>query len=171
MLQNPLQKEQGLALLMENFQKGLYWHIRKMVENHEDTDDILQNTFIKVWNYFDSFRAESALKTWVFRIATNECLNFIQKQKRQMKGDLRDIEDSMSHSVQASSTLTAEDIQAKLAQAIDTLPPKQRQVFLLKYYEEMKYAEMAETLGGSVGSLKASFHHAVKKIEEFLKQD
>lgn len=154
--------------MMQLFQKGLYWHIRKMVGNHDDADDILQNTFVKVWRYFDSFRAESSLKTWVFRIGTNEALNFIQKQKRNQNADIKDIENSSNHSTQNAIDLRGDEIQAKLDAAIESLPPKQRQVFLLKYYEEMKYSEMAATLGGSEGSLKASFHHAVKKIEEFL---
>lgn len=168
MMQDPSRKERGLAALMELFQRPLYFHIRQMVEDHDDADDILQNTFIKAWRFIDGFRAESSLKTWVWRIATNECLTLIEQRKKQARADLRDIENNLGHSEQVSSPLKGEDIQKRLEAAIATLPDKQRQVLLLKYYDEMKYSEMAEMLGGTEGSLKASFHHAVKKIENYL---
>jgi RNA polymerase sigma-70 factor, ECF subfamily len=168
LMQNPLRKEAGLAALMDLYQRPLYLHIRHMVTDHDDADDLLQNTFIKAWRFFDGFRAESSLKTWLFRIATNECLTLLDKRKRRNQSDLRDIENSLGHSEQVASTLGGNEIQGKLEAAIATLPDKQKQVFLMKYYEEMKYAEIAEVLGGTEGSLKASFHHAVKKIEIFL---
>lgn len=168
MMQDPSRKEQGLAALMELYQRPLYFHIRQMVEDHDDADDLLQNTFIKAWRFIDGFRAESSLKTWIWRIATNECLTLIEQRKRQARTDLRDIENNLGHSEQVSSPLKGEDIQKRLEAAIATLPDKQRQVFLLKYYDDMKYSEMAEMLGGTEGSLKASFHHAVKKIENYL---
>jgi RNA polymerase sigma factor (sigma-70 family) len=168
MMQDPLQKERGLAAMMDMYQRALYFHIRQMVTDHDDSDDILQNTFIKAWRFFDGFRAESSLKTWLFRIATNECLTLLEKRKRRNQSDLRDIENNLGHSEQVTHALGSEDIKAKLEGAIASLPDKQKQVFLMKYYEEMKYSEIAEVLGGTEGSLKASFHHAVKKIENFL---
>ncbi|HEX2898512.1 MAG TPA: RNA polymerase sigma factor [Bacteroidia bacterium] len=168
LMKDPLRKELGLNALMELFQRPLYCHIRKMVGDHDDSDDILQNTFIKAWRFFDGFRAESSLKTWLFRIATNECLTLLEKRKRRNLSDLRDIENNLGHSEQVTSTIGGEDIQKKLAAAIETLPDKQKQVFVMKYYDELKYAEMVQILGGTEGSLKASFHHAVKKIENYL---
>lgn len=168
LMQNPVRKEQGLAALMELFQRPLYCHIRKMVGDHDDSDDILQNTFVKAWRFFDGFRAESSLKTWLFRIATNECLTLLEKRKKRNLSDLRDIENNLGHSEQVTSTMTGEDIQQRLEAAVASLPDKQKQVFVMKYYDEMKYSEMVEILGGTEGSLKASFHHAVKKIENYL---
>ena len=168
MMQNSLQKERGLTALMELYKRPLYYHIRQMVTDHDDSDDILQNTFIKAWRFIDGFRAEASLKTWVFRIATNECLTLLEKRKKRSMTDLRDIENNLGHSEQVASTMGPKDIQQKLEAAIATLPDKQKQVFLMKYYEEMKYSEIVAVLGGTEGSLKASFHHAVKKIENFL---
>jgi RNA polymerase sigma-70 factor (ECF subfamily) len=168
LLQNPLHKEQGFGALMALYQKQLYFHIRQMLEDHDDTDDALQNTFIKAWRFFDNFRAESSLKTWLWRIATNESLTVLAKRKRRSQSDLKVVENSMSHSEQASSPLDSAAMQERLEAAIATLPDKQKQVFLMKYYDEMKYSEIAAVLGGTEGSLKASFHHAVKKIELFL---
>jgi RNA polymerase sigma-70 factor, ECF subfamily len=168
MMQNPAQKERGLAALMELYQRPLYFHIKQMVTDHDDSDDILQNTFVKAWRFFDGFRAESSLKTWLFRIATNECLTALDKRKRRNLSDLRDIENNLGHSEQVTHTFDGDDILQKLQAAIATLPDKQKQVFLMKYYEEMKYSEIVEILGGTEGSLKASFHHAVKKIENYL---
>lgn len=168
MMQDPLQKEAGLAALMELYQRPLYFHIRHMVTDHDDSDDILQNTFIKAWRFFDGFRQAASLKTWLFRIATNECLTLLDKRKRRNLSELRDIENTVGHSEQVSHTLDGEDIRQKLEEAVASLPDKQRQVFVMKYYDEMKYSEIAAVLGGTEGSLKASFHHAVKKIENYL---
>lgn len=168
LLRDPLRKDQGLAALMALYQRQLYFHIRQMLENHDDSDDALQNTFIKAWRFFDSFRAESSLKTWIWRIATNECLTVIAKRKRRVESDLKTVENNLAHSEQVSSPLDGAEMQARLQAAIATLPDKQKQVFLMKYFDDMKYAEIVAVLGGTEGSLKASFHHAVKKIELFL---
>ena len=168
LLKDPLRKDAGLAALMAAYQRHLYFHIRQMLEDHDDADDALQNTFIKAWRFFDSFRGESALKTWLWRIATNECLTVIAKRKRRNESDLKTVENSMGHSEQSTSPLDGDAMQLKLEAAIATLPNKQKQVFLMKYYDEMKYSEIVAVLGGTEGSLKASFHHAVKKIENFL---
>lgn len=168
MLQDPIRKDQGLAALIALYQRPLYFHIRKMLEDHDDSDDALQNTFIKAWRFSDNFRGESSLKTWLWRIATNECLTVIGKRKKRSQSDLKVIENNIGHSEQPGSPLDTNAMQAKLAAAIATLPDKQKQVFLMKYYDEMKYSEIVAVLGGTEGSLKASFHHAVKKIELFL---
>ncbi|MFM2377165.1 MAG: hypothetical protein RLZZ165_2262 [Bacteroidota bacterium] len=171
MMRNLPQKERGLMALMERYQRPLYAHIRQMVQCHDDADDILQSTFIKVWRFIDGFRAESSLRTWLFQIATNECLTLLDQRRKRNQCDFREIDNSLEHSEQATTTMDGEGIQLKLDAAIAMLPDKQRQVFLLKYYGELKYVEMVEILGGTVGSLKASFHHAVKKIENFLSVD
>lgn len=168
-LRSPRTADGAFATVIRLHQEPLYWHIRKMVKAHDDADDILQNTFIKAWKNLDKFRGDSKLKTWLFRIATNECLTFLNRQKRRSYTELGDIQDDLSHSTQSVDTLTGEEIQAKLRAAIDTLPQKQKLVFNMKYFEELKYQEIQAVLGGSIGSLKASFHHAVKKVELFLK--
>ena len=168
-LRSPRTADRAFENLVRLYQEPLYWHIRKMVKDHDEADDVLQTTFIKAWKNIDKFRGESKLKTWLFRIATNECLTFLNRQKRRSYTELADIQDDLSHSTQSMDTLSGEDIQAKLRAAIDTLPQKQKLVFNMKYFEELKYQEIQAVLGGSVGSLKASFHHAVKKIEVFLK--
>jgi RNA polymerase sigma-70 factor, ECF subfamily len=168
LLRDPLRKDAGLAALMALYQRQLYFHIRQMLEDHDDANDALQNTFIKAWRFFDNFRAESSLKTWLWRIGTNECLTVLAKRKKRSESDLKVVENSMAHSEQSSSPLDSAAMQQRLEAAIATLPDKQKQVFLMKYFDEMKYSEMVEVLGGTEGSLKASFHHAVKKIEIFL---
>ncbi len=168
LLQDPARKDQGLAALMALYQRQLYFHIRKMLEDHDDSDDALQNTFIKAWRFFDNFRAESSLKTWIWRIATNECLTVLAKRKKRSESDLKIVENSLGHSEQPASTMDGAGMQARLEAAVAALPDKQKQVFVMKYYDEMKYSEMVAVLGGTEGSLKASFHHAVKKIELFL---
>lgn len=168
-LRSPHTRETAFEEVVRLYQKPLYFHLRKMIGSHADADDILQNAFIKAWKYIDQFRGDSKLKTWLFRIATNECLTFLNRQKKRQSADLSDIEDHIAHSHTEVSTLSGEDIQAKLQAAVATLPDKQRLVFNMKYFEELKYTEIQSVLGGSTGSLKASFHHAVKKIEHFLK--
>lgn len=168
-LRSPRTAEKAFGELIRLHQEPLYWHIRKMVSSHDDADDLLQTTFIKAWKNIAKFRGDSKLKTWLFRIATNECLSFLNRQKRRAYTDVADIQDHLDHSTSSVDTLTGEDIQAKLRAAIDTLPDKQKLVFNMKYFEELKYQEIQEIVGGSIGSLKASFHHAVKKVEHFLK--
>jgi len=166
------EKTRNLAFqnLVKAYQERLYWHIRKIVLTHDDTDDVLQNTFIKVWRNLDNFREESSLYTWLYRIATNESLTFINSTKRRSMIPMNDTSEFLLNNMVSDEFFDGDEIQLKLQEAILTLPDKQRIVFNLKYFEEMKYEAMSEILETSVGALKASFHHAVKKIEEHLKK-
>lgn len=154
--------------LVKKYQERLYWHIRRMVVAHDDTDDILQNVFIKVWKNLETFRAESNLYTWLYRIATNETLNWIDARKRFAAVSIEGNEDYFENRLLAQRDFDASKIEWKLQQAIAKLPEKQRLVFNLRYYDEMPYEEMSQVLDTSVGALKASYHHAVKKVEEHL---
>jgi RNA polymerase sigma factor (sigma-70 family) len=158
-------------MLVKKHQEKLYWHIRRMVLDHEDTDDVLQNTWIKTWKGLDNFRADANLYTWLYRIATNETITFLNSKKKRFSIPIGDIEHELASDFETDNTFTGDEIQKKLQQAILTLPEKQRLVFNMKYFDEMKYSQMSEVLGTSVGALKASYHHAVKKIEEQLTND
>ena len=164
-------REQAFQTLVKTYQERLYWHIRKIVINHDDTDDILQNVFIKVWKNVDGFREDSSLFTWLFRIATNESLSHLQKQRRHSVVSMTEISDYLSNSLESDVYFEGDDIQKKFQSAILQLPNKQRIVFNMKYFDEMKYEEISKVLKTSVGALKASYHFAVKKIEELLKED
>lgn len=164
-------KRMAFHELVKTYQEKLYWHIRKIVISHDDTDDILQNVFIKVWNNIETFREESSLYTWLFRIATNESLTFLAQQKRRSVFSRNDENDYLVENLKSDEYFDGSAIQRKLQAAILKLPDKQRLVFNLKYFDEMKYNEMADLLNTSVGALKASYHHAVKKIEEQLKEE
>lgn len=155
--------------LVKQYQERLYWHIRKILLNHEDTDDVLQNTFVKVWKSIDKFREESLLYTWLYRIATNEAITFLNSKKRRSLLPLNDVSDYLMENLTSDPYFDGDQLQMKLQQAIVSLPEKQRLVFNLKYFEEMKYEDMSKILDTSVGALKASYHHAVKKVEEFIK--
>ncbi len=157
--------------LVLKYQERLYWHIRKMVIDHDDSDDVLQNTMIKIWRSLSSFRAESGLYTWLYRIATNEALSFLKQKKKKAFAPWVDVEEQMSETLEADPWFNGDEIQLKLQQAILKLPEKQRIVFNMKYFDQVKYKEMSEILGTSVGALKASYHHAVKKIEAMLEKD
>jgi RNA polymerase sigma factor (sigma-70 family) len=153
---------------MAHFQRQLYTHIRSMLGDHDEADDVLQNTFIKAWRFIDNFRGDASLKTWLWRIATNETLTIIAKRKRRSEQDLKAVENSLQHSEQSAGALDSAALQQRLEAAVASLPDKQRQVFVMKYYDDLKYSEIVEIIGGTEGSHKASFHHAVKKIENFL---
>ena len=155
-------------LLVRQYQKRLYWHIRKILLNHDDTDDVLQNVFIKVWSNLGNFKAESQLYTWMYRIATNESINFLNQKKKHAGIPLDDVSDFLSNNLESDSYFKGDEIQMKLQKAILTLPDKQRIVFNMKYFDNIKYEEMSTILETSVGALKASYHHAVKKIENYL---
>lgn len=161
-------RNMALHYLIQKYQQKLYWHIRKIVIDHDDTDDILQNTFIKVWKGLENFKAESQLYTWLYRIATNESLTFLRQKQKKNTSSIHPIEYQLSQSLESDSLFSGDAIQLKLQQAILTLPEKQRLVFNMRYYDEMPYESMSEILETSVGALKASYHHAAKKIEEFL---
>ncbi|MBN8664615.1 MAG: RNA polymerase sigma factor [Chitinophagales bacterium] len=162
-------KERAFTDLMKKYQERLYWHIRRLVVEHEDANDVLQNMFIKVWNGLENFREDSQLYTWLYRIATNECLSFLEQQKKRSAISFEDIQEGLSEQVKAAENFDANKLEWKLQLAIQQLPEKQRVVFTLRYYDEMPYEEMSRVLETSEGALKASYHHAAKKIEDFIK--
>ncbi len=165
---SPQTQRQAFTEIVKQYSEPLYWKIRRIVLTHEDTNDILQNTFIKAWNNLDSFEKKSKLSTWLYRIAINESLDFLRRQKNiSAVGGDEDI--SVSQQLLADEFFDGNQAQALLNEAIATLPDVQRAVFNLKYFDEMKYSEMSKLLNTSEGSLKASYHIAVKKISEYLK--
>jgi len=161
-------RNSALSLLIEKYQQRLYWHIRKIVIDHNDSDDVLQNTFIKVWKGLENFKGESQLYTWMYRIATNEALSHLKQKQRLNTSSIHPIEYQLSKSLESDQYFNGDEIQLKLQQAILTLPEKQRLVFNMRYYDETPYEEMSGILDTSVGALKASYHIAAKKIEEYL---
>lgn len=158
-------------ILVNEYKERLYWHIRKIIINHDDTDDVLQNTFIKVWKGLDEFREDSNLYTWIYRIGTNEALSFLRNKKRASFVPWTGVEKKLSETLETDEYFNGNNLQLKLQKAILKLPEKQRIVFNMKYFDEMKYEDMSEILETSVGALKASFHHAVKKIEKYMSTD
>ena len=165
-LQHPATRESAFSKIVYEYQESLYWQIRRLVLIHDDANDILQNTFMKAWSAIDSFRGESKISTWLFRIAINEALNFLEKKKQTIRLD--DSESNIADKLQSDAYFDGDETQLQLQQAISQLPEKQRVVFNMKYFDEMKYEDMSEMLGTSVGALKASYHHAVKKICTFF---
>src|SRR3954467_13454893 len=162
-------KEAGHTAIIKKYQERLYWHVRRMVVTHDDANDVLQNVFIRVWNGLENFKEESQLYTWLYRIATNESLTFLEQQKKRSSVSLNDVETGLSNKIIADKNFDANRLEWKLQLAIQQLPEKQRAVFNLRYYDEMPYEEMSRVLETSEGALKASYHHAAKKIEEFIK--
>jgi len=165
---NPNTKEKAFTQIIKKYQERLYWHVRRMVVDHEDANDVLQNVFIRVWNGLENFREDSQLYTWLYRIATNESLTFIEQQKKKAAISLNEVETGLSNKVMADKHFDANKLEWKLQMAIQQLPEKQRVVFNLRYYDEMPYEEMSRVLETSEGALKASYHHAVKKIEDYI---
>ncbi|HOU46966.1 MAG TPA: RNA polymerase sigma factor [Chitinophagales bacterium] len=161
----PESKDKAFRELLSNYQERLYYHVRRYVHNHEDANDILQNTFIKTWKGIEHFQGNSALYTWLYRIASNEAITFINKQKKRNETDITQTSVAYRGTMDA---VNADSMLQKLQHAIDTLPDKQKQVFIMRYYDELPYNDIEKIVGTSVGALKASYHHAVKKIEEFL---
>ncbi len=168
-------REKAFTLLVEKYQQRVYYHIRRMVKVHDDTDDVMQNTFMKVWRGLENFRNEAQLFTWIYRIATNETITFLNTRNRKatVSFDGTDTDDDEGYAPSnyikgESHQVDADDIQARLQRAIDSLPEKQKMVFNLRYYDEMPYEQMSEVLDTSVGALKASYHHAAQKIEKVL---
>lgn len=166
-LKNKRTREQTFTRLVREYQEPIYWHVRRMVNNHEDADDVVQNTFLKAWGGIDAFRNESKLSTWLFRIATNEALNHLNKEKNTVSID--DMSGTANAQLQSDPYFDGNETQIQLYQALNTLPPKQRAVFNMKYFQEMKYEEISQIMGTSIGALKASYHHAVKKITDYFK--
>lgn len=158
-------------LIVRKYQERIYWHIRKIVISQDDADDVVQNTFLKVWGGLGNFREDSQLFTWLYRIATNEALTFLKRKRTKFLLPIIDVEQQLANTIESDPYFDGNELQAKLQKAIIKLPVKQRLVFNMKYFDEMKYEEMSRILGTSVGALKASFHHAVKKIEKFIEED
>jgi RNA polymerase sigma-70 factor, ECF subfamily len=158
----------ALSHLISKYQQRLYWHIRKIVISHDDSDDVLQNTFIKIWKGLENFKEESQLYTWIYRIATNEALTLLRQKQKLNSTSIHPIEYELSKNLESDEYFTGDEIELKLQQAILTLPEKQRIVFNMRYYDETPYEEMSKILETSVGALKASYHIAAKKIEEIL---
>ena len=167
-LKDPLTREASYRLLVSTHKQRLYWHIRKIVLNHENADDVLQNTFIKVFRHIDGFKGESKLYSWMFRIATNESISFLNKEAKHLKMDMQTLQEQRVDNLKADVYFDGDEIQLKLQKAIVSLPQKQQLVFNMKYFDDLKYEEISEILDTSVGALKASYHHARKKIELFL---
>ncbi len=165
---NESTKEAAYTRIIRKYQEKLYWHVRRMVVTHEDANDVLQNMFIKVWKNLANFREDSQLYTWLYRIATNESLTFLEQQKRRSTASLSDEENTLSNKLVADKDFDGNKLEWKLQLAIQKLPDKQRAVFNLRYFEEMPYEEMSRVLETSEGALKASYHHAVKKIEDYI---
>jgi len=167
-IRNPETRNYGFNMLVRSYQQRVYGIVRKMVIDHDDADDLTQETFIKVHRSIDSFRSDSQLYTWIYRIATNECLTFLNKKRRRFFLPLEDVSLHLAAKLDSSSDMTGDDIQKKLQKALLKLPDKQRLVFNMKYFEDLTYEDMAEVTKTSVGALKASYHLAVKKIEDYL---
>lgn len=170
LLQNPDTQKEAFSEMVKQYREQLYWQIRRMVLSHDDANDLLQNTFMKAWGNIEYFRGEAKLSTWLYRIALNECLTFLNKQQSKNALLVDDPEATMMNRIEGDPYFDGDETQLLLQKALLTLPEKQRMVFNLKYYQEMKYEEMSEIFGTSTGALKASYHHAVKKIMNFLKE-
>jgi len=165
---DPETKEKAFTSIIKKYQERLYWHIRRIVVEHEDANDVLQNVFIRVWNGLENFREDAQLYTWLYRIATNECLTFLEQQKKRASVPIDESETGLSNKIIADKHFDSNKLEWKLQLAIQQLPEKQRIVFNLRYYDEMPYEEMSKVLETSEGALKASYHHAVKKIEDYI---
>lgn len=165
---NEKTRNEAFNLLLQKYQQKIYWHIRRLVIDHDDTDDLIQEVFVKVWKNLDKFRSDSKLYTWIYRIASNESITFLNKKKQRNNVPLDEVSGELAETLVASSYFNGDKIQMKLQKAMLTLPEKQRLIFNMKYFDDLKYEEIAEITGTSVGALKASFHIAVKKIEVFM---
>ncbi len=170
-LQDPYLQREAFGEVVRHYSEQLYWQIRRMVLSHDDANDLLQNTFLKAWSNLEYFRGDARLSTWLYRIALNESLNFLNKQRASNHLSLDEAESAAFNKLESDSYFDGDHTQLLFEKAIQTLPEKQRIVFNLKYFQEMKYEDISVIVGTSVGSLKASYHHAVKKIEEFLSQN
>lgn len=158
----------AFEVLVNTYKERLYWHIRRIVLNHDDADDVLQNTFIKVYKSIHGFKGESKLYSWMYRIATNEALTFLKQRSKKSGISNEELQDNLVNNLQSDVYFEGDEIQLKLQKALATLPEKQKLVFNMKYFQDMKYEEISEVLETSVGGLKASYHLAVKKIESYL---
>jgi len=168
-LKNVRTKEVAFRELISQYKERLYWHVRKIVISHDDADDVLQNTFIKIFKNIDQFKEDSKLYSWMYRIATNESITFINKRAKERNIDITEIHSELASSLQSDIYFSGTEIQLILQKAIARLPQKQQLVFNMKYFDDLKYQEISEILKTSVGALKASYFHAVKKIENYIK--
>ena len=169
-LHDPKRCQAAFGKVIEQYSQGLYWQIRRMVFNHDDANDILQNTFLKAWSNIDNFRGSAKLSTWLYKIAINESITFINKERARNEASIDD-DSFLLNNIESDQYFDGDEAQVKLQRAINSLPEKQRLVFNMRYYDEMKYEDMSEILGTSVGALKASYHHALKKIESFFEEN
>lgn len=169
-LHDPKRCQAAFGKVIEQYSQGLYWQIRRMVFNHDDANDILQNTFLKAWSNIDNFRGNAKLSTWLYKIAINESITFINKERARNEASIDD-DSFLLNNIESDQYFDGDEAQVKLQRAINSLPEKQRLVFNMRYYDEMKYEDMSEILGTSVGALKASYHHALKKIEAFFEEN
>lgn len=167
-LKDPLTRESSYTKLVSTHKERLYWHIRKIVLTHEDADDVLQNTFLKIFKHIDGFKGDSKLYSWMYRIATNESINLLNSKAKKMHVDVQTLQEQRVDNLTADPYFDGNEIQLKLQKAIVSLPYKQQLVFNMRYFDELKYDEMSDILDTSIGALKASYHHAKKKIEAFL---
>ena len=167
-LHDPRECRQAFSEVIAAYSEPLYWHIRKMVISHDDTNDVLQNTFLNAWSNVESFRGDSKLSSWLYKIAINESITFINREKQRQNISIDDDESFIINSLESDDWFDGDELQKELQKAIATLPEKQRMIFNMKYFDDMKYEDISEILGTSVGALKASYHHAVKKIENFF---
>lgn len=170
-IRNPDTRNYGFNMLVRSYQQRVYWHVRKMVIDHDDADDLTQEVFIKIHKHIDGFREDAQLFTWIYRIATNECLSFLNRKKKRFFLPIGDVTAELSDKLDSGHNLSGDDIQIRLQKALLKLPDKQRVVFNMKYFEDLSYEEIAQITDTSVGALKASYHHAVKKIEDLLTDD
>jgi len=170
-LQNPKEKNAAFGQLVDAYQERLYWHIRRMVLNHDDADDVVQNTFVKIFQNIDGFKGESQLYSWMYRIATNEALNFIKSNAKKSSISSHDYLTLKAEQLQSDVYFDGDEMEVQLQQALARLPEKQRLVFQMRYFDDLKYEDISEILGTSVGALKANYHHAVAKIKDFLTED
>ena len=170
-LQKGIKTDKAFQALISEHKIRLYWHIRTIVKTHEDADDILQNTFIKVFKNIKSFKGDSKLFSWMYRIATNESITFLKKKAKKMKLSDQELNDYLIDSLESDVYFEGDEIKLQLQKAIEALPQQQKIVFNMRYFEEIPYEEMSEILDSSVGALKSNYHHARKKVENFLKED
>lgn len=170
-LNNSHKRAAAFSGIVRSYQERLYWHIRKMVLSHDDANDVLQNTFMKAWNGLDGFRGDSQISTWLYKIATNETLTFLANKRLRNLISMDDEEMILLQNLQSDTYFNGNEVEMKLQKAILTLPEKQRLVFNMKYFDDITYEEMEAILGTTVGALKASYHHAVKKIEKFFENE
>ena len=171
LLLDPKTQNEAFQKLLNTYQKPLYFHIRNIVLNHDDADDVLQNTFLKIYQYLKNFKGDSKLFSWMYRIATNEALTFLKQKAQRNKVSVEELNSKIIDNLSADSYFDGDEIQIKLHKAIALLPTKQQLVFKMKYFEELKYEEIASILDTSVGALKASYHHASKKIEAYMQHN